>query len=165
MTRPFLLCLFCGGDAGHPEHLLYCDGRQGAVEAQEAAVQLEPDASADASVDDDAPDDAQRGAAYWSRKAEAFHEANPHVLAKLHDIARDLKRRGVQHSGIQLLFERLRWINVVETAGDKYRLSNSFAAWYARRLMADDPDLAGFFVTRESAHDPDFHQRPVRGEG
>ncbi len=27
------LCLFCGGDASEPSHLLRCDGRQGRVEA------------------------------------------------------------------------------------------------------------------------------------
>lgn len=28
-------CLFCGGDAGAPDHRARCDGRQGAVEARE----------------------------------------------------------------------------------------------------------------------------------
>lgn len=27
-------CLFCGGDAGEPDHLAHCDGRQGRVEAR-----------------------------------------------------------------------------------------------------------------------------------
>jgi hypothetical protein len=30
---PIDRCLFCGGDASHPYHLLRCDGRQGKVEA------------------------------------------------------------------------------------------------------------------------------------
>lgn len=30
---PMQVCLFCGGDASEPDHLLRCDGRQGWVEA------------------------------------------------------------------------------------------------------------------------------------
>lgn len=96
------------------------------------------------------------------RRAQAFHDANPHVFAKLLEIARDLRQRGVAKAGVKLLFERLRWISQVETSGDAYRLNNSFTAWYARRLMAHDPSLAGLFDTRASAHDPEFHERVVR---
>lgn len=49
-------CLFCGGDASEPDHLVHCDGRQGAVEvdvlvldaAQGEALKREGIARADA---------------------------------------------------------------------------------------------------------------------
>jgi hypothetical protein len=31
---PGARCLFCGGDRSEPDHLLHCDGRQGAREAE-----------------------------------------------------------------------------------------------------------------------------------
>ena len=37
-TQP---CLFCGGNADEPDHLLRCDGRQGHVEAVEPLVTME----------------------------------------------------------------------------------------------------------------------------
>jgi hypothetical protein len=95
------------------------------------------------------------------RAARAFHEANPQVYARLREIARDLRRRQVQRASIALLFERLRWISIVETTGDLYRLNNSHRAFYARLLMAE-PDLAGLFETRSSATDPAFHERSPR---
>jgi hypothetical protein len=92
-----------------------------------------------------------------TQRAQAFHEANPHVFAKLLEIARDLRGRGIQKAGIALLFERLRWLSTVRTEGDRYALNNSYRAWYARELMAQAPDLAGLFDVRESATDPEYH--------
>ncbi len=82
-------------------------------------------------------------------------------MQELKSIARLMRSRGVQRTSITLLFERLRWINVVETSGDIYRLNNNHRPWYAREIM-QDPEFAGLFVTRESATDPDFYTRTVR---
>jgi hypothetical protein len=38
MSGPVHRCLFCGGDALSPQHLTYCDGRQGAIDAGEPAL-------------------------------------------------------------------------------------------------------------------------------
>jgi hypothetical protein len=95
-------------------------------------------------------------------RARAFHTQNPHVMQKLVEIARDLRARGVRQVGIALLFERLRWLSTVRTEGDPYRLNNSFRAFYARQLMADHPELAGMFTTRESTTDPDYFERQAR---
>lgn len=36
-------------------------------------------------------------------------------------------------------------------------------AFYARWIMEQEADLAGFFHTRETARDPDYRSRSVRG--
>jgi len=79
----------------------------------------------------------------------AFHQANPHVFDNLARLALDLKARGASRVGIGMLFEVLRWQYALRTSGDDYRLNNNHRAFYARKLMADVPDLAGMFEVRE----------------
>jgi len=88
------------------------------------------------------------------RRFEQFHAENPHVMAKLREIALAVKRSGKKQFGIAALFERLRWISEFETSNDAYKLNNSLRAPYARALMAQEPDLRGFFETRERARRP-----------
>ena len=78
-----------------------------------------------------------------------FHEANPHVYKALRDMALSLKRRGIQHYGIAALFEVLRFSSMMQTAGDGFKLNNDYRALYARRLMEEEPELAGFFELRQ----------------
>lgn len=94
--------------------------------------------------------------------AAAFHARNPHVYRMLRQIALSVRKTGRKNFGIAALFERLRWISVFETDDDKYKLNNSYRAFYARLLMEQEPDLAGFFTTRESTFDPEYHDRPKR---
>lgn len=78
-----------------------------------------------------------------------FHAANPHVYKLLRNMALNLKRRGFQHCGIALLWERLRWLSYIETYGlEEYKFSNSHRAFYARLIMQEEPELAGFFHIR-----------------
>jgi hypothetical protein len=100
-----------------------------------------------------------------SRVTEAamrFHHGNPHVFRKLVEIALEVKRSGKRHFGIAALFERLRWISQFQTEDDKYKLNNSYRAYYARQLMEQVPELREFFKTRDSAFDPDYHARLPR---
>ena len=80
---------------------------------------------------------------------EAFAKANPHVQTVIVSIARELKRLGFDRCSMKLIFEQMRWRYALQTRGDSYKLNNSFTAFYARRVMAEAPDLAGFFATRE----------------
>lgn len=79
----------------------------------------------------------------------AFHEANPEVYEELRDLALGLRRRGRTRYGIASLFEVLRWQRALKTQGDVFKLNNNYRAFYARLLMEREPDLAGFFETRE----------------
>jgi len=55
-------CLFCGGDASEPDHLLRCDGRQGRREALEARpyVPYQPASETSEAAADALPDDCVR---------------------------------------------------------------------------------------------------------
>ena len=83
-----------------------------------------------------------------TERFERFHEANPHVYDALRDMALWLKGQG-KRAGIKLLFEQLRWLALIQTDGEPYKLNNDFTAHYARLLMADEPQLDGFFQIRE----------------
>lgn len=79
---------------------------------------------------------------------KAFHEANPGVYDALKRLALEAKQEGWWHGSISLLFERLRWLYAVKTRGSKYKLNNNWRAFYARRLMDNEPQLADWFDIR-----------------
>jgi hypothetical protein len=89
------------------------------------------------------------------QRYEAFHYANPWVFDRLVDMARNLKRRGINHYGIAALWEVLRydWTIMTEDPTSKLKLNNDYKAFYARDIMARHPDLQGFFETRRSQAD------------
>lgn len=78
-----------------------------------------------------------------------FHEANPHVYAALRIVALHAAHRGRQ-VGMKAVYERVRWEYQVQTARqeDAYKLNNNYTSRYARLLMEQEPELAGFFETR-----------------
>lgn len=79
---------------------------------------------------------------------EAFHEANPHVLTALVELATSLQERGHARYGIAGLFEVLRYQAALRTEGDTYKLNNNFRSRYARLIMERVPRLEGFFEIR-----------------
>lgn len=80
---------------------------------------------------------------------EEFHAQNPHVYEGLVKLARQARQRGHDRIGIELLFAVLRWEHMMQTTGENgYRLNDHFTARYARKLMAENPDLDGLFETR-----------------
>lgn len=83
---------------------------------------------------------------------ESFHDRNPDVYVGLCKLARGLKRKGYSDVGIGMLWEVLRYRRHMETDGrevDGFKLSNTFRSRYARLIMDQEPDLAGFFSLRE----------------
>ena len=82
---------------------------------------------------------------------ELFHAANPHVLNLLVALARQMKSRGRKRVGIGMLYEVLRW-NYYQSTDDPtsdYKLCNNYRSRYARKIMADNPDLDKFITFRE----------------
>lgn len=77
-----------------------------------------------------------------------FHEDNPHVYEELKKLALDVKRRGFNHYGIGALYEVMRFHRIMSTTDTEYKLSNNHRAFYSRLLMANEPELAGFFTTK-----------------
>ena len=95
--------------------------------------------------------------AFW-----AFHRDNPHVYARLVVLARAWKeRRGGAKLGMGMLFEVLRWDVAMRTTGEDFKLNNNVRSYYARLIMAREPDLDGVFEIRQlhDAEEP-FGQEP-----
>lgn len=80
---------------------------------------------------------------------EQFHAMNPHVARRLAQMALEEKRRGWQRGSIDMLCHALRRDYRLQTAGDDFKINNSFTALYARLLMDEYPQLDGFFETRK----------------
>jgi hypothetical protein len=79
-----------------------------------------------------------------------FHENNPHVYRNLRALALGMRRqRGKKRVGIKMLYEVLRYQYDIQTAGEEFKLNNNYTAYYARLLMAQEPELAGLFEVRE----------------
>ena len=80
-----------------------------------------------------------------------FHAKYPEVYNQLVVLARQWKAAGHAKLGIATLYERLRWqwhvSGMQDTRG--YKLNNNYRALYARKIMADNPDLDGLFSLRE----------------
>lgn len=81
----------------------------------------------------------------------AYHAANPHIYARLRAMALQLKRAGHDRWGIKNLWEKLRYDLAAEARdpNNPFTLNNNYTAYYARRLMKREPELAGFFEIRE----------------
>lgn len=87
-----------------------------------------------------------------------FHRENPHVYDGLVELARGWQeRRGDAKLGIGMLFEVLRWQIALRTRNDDFRLNNNYRSYYARMMMAREPELAGIFELRRlNASEPDL---------
>lgn len=83
-----------------------------------------------------------------------FHQDNPHVYATLVRLAREYRdTTGRDKCGMSLLFGRARWELALSTSDEEPTLNNNYAAFYARLIMATEPDLRGFFNVRTSVAD------------
>lgn len=93
-----------------------------------------------------------------SERFEQFHRHHRDVYRQLVRLARTVKRRQERRGeapgiGIAMLYERLRWHYFIQRrAGESYKLNNDYRAYYARLIMQNEPDLAGFFRLREQRH-------------
>lgn len=83
-------------------------------------------------------------------KFEKFDDEHPEVYRELVRLAREWVSVGNARLGIATLFERLRWEWHVTglTDRDGFKLNNNYRSHYARKIMANEPDLDGLFETR-----------------
>lgn len=79
----------------------------------------------------------------------AFHMDNPHVYEEVKKIALDLLRSGRDFYGIGAIFEIVRYHRAMTTNDPIFKLCNNHRAFYSRLLMRQEPELAGFFRTKE----------------
>lgn len=89
-----------------------------------------------------------------ARKFNSFHALNPNVYATLVRLAREwIQRTGSRKLGMKALFERARWEIAMSTSDPNFKLDNNYTAFYARLIMALEPDLDGVFSLRRSQAD------------
>jgi hypothetical protein len=78
-----------------------------------------------------------------------FHHRNPGVYTAIVRLARIRLDAGWTTGSIGQIFEILRWeADLLIVTDDGLKLNNDFRAPYARLVMANEADLAGFFHTR-----------------
>lgn len=80
---------------------------------------------------------------------ESFHELNPWVYRALVRITEDWLARGRTRIGMKMLTEVLRWQYGRATAGDDFKINNNYTSRYVRLLIAEHPEYAHAFETRE----------------
>lgn len=80
---------------------------------------------------------------------EEFDRLNPWVYNALEILAADMVERGRTRVGMKMLVEVVRWQYDTTTTGDVFRLNNSYASRYVRKLIDAHPDWADVFETRE----------------
>lgn len=68
-----------------------------------------------------------------------FHHSNPHVFAAFVEAARALRRQGREHYGAKAIYEYMRYHMALPTAGEEWRLNNSYTSRYARLLLESYP--------------------------
>lgn len=81
---------------------------------------------------------------------EQFHAANPQVFVHFKRFAWDVKRMGRTRWSADAIIQRIRWFLCVETAGDNFKVNDNFSAYYARLLIAEEPEFDGFFELRKT---------------
>lgn len=100
------------------------------------------------SPDPDGHDDA--AGLSQSERFERFHAKNPHVYTALARLARRWRAAtGRQKQSVQRLIEIARCDEDICT-GEDPEINNDHAAYYARLLMLQEPDLAGMFEIRRA---------------
>lgn len=79
-----------------------------------------------------------------------FDADYPQVYRLIVGFARQAKHRGFAHYGIAAIVERARWEVDMRSAPDEqgFKINNDFRALYARKVMANEPDLDDFFRIR-----------------
>lgn len=92
----------------------------------------------------------------YEKEAQQFHQDNPNVYKILTRLARQALGQG-KRCGIRMLWEVMRWEMFLATTdkNSKFKLNDHYTSWYARYIMANEPDLQGFFNLRKQASQPD----------
>lgn len=79
-----------------------------------------------------------------------FHALHPEVYVELVKRTREaLAAAPGRRVGIRMVWERMRWHFHVNGGLDGFKLNDGLTSRYSRLIMAQEPDLAGVFETRE----------------
>jgi hypothetical protein len=82
---------------------------------------------------------------------DLFHRSHPEVYRRLRALALTAHGRGRRRGSIELFFAILRWEHWISTHDptSDFKLNDHYTSRYARLLMEREPELDGFFETRE----------------
>lgn len=85
-----------------------------------------------------------------AEKFDEYHRLNPQVANALEQMAYDLIKRGRRKIGIKMLMEVLRWNYQMKTddPNSDFKINNNYAPYYARLLIARNPQWADVFELR-----------------
>ena len=79
------------------------------------------------------------------QKFERYHTNNPHVYKLFKRYAFAIVQRGIRHTSVWLIMNRIRWEMTVETHGDEFKICNDYFALYARMFVVENPEHGGLF--------------------
>jgi hypothetical protein len=86
-----------------------------------------------------------------AERFERYDRANPRVYEAFVRFAREAKRRGLKKYSADAVIQRLRWHFMIDLDGPRdgeFLINDNFSAYFARKAMAEHPDLQGFFCLR-----------------
>lgn len=75
-------------------------------------------------------------------------EKNPHLLYHCYRLCLRAKERGITQWSADAMFHVLRWETAVTTGDHDLKINNNYSSLIARDLMAEYPELEGFFSLR-----------------
>lgn len=83
-------------------------------------------------------------------KFERYHAENPHIYHLFLKYTAEARAAGMTRYSANAIFERIRWhLNIEKPKDDTFKMNNNYRAFYARKLMEERTEFAGFFETRE----------------
>ena len=88
-----------------------------------------------------------------AERFENFHADNPLVYETLVRLSKEWVSQHGKKLGIRVIWEVARWEIIKQTKNSDYKLNDHLTGYYARLIMAQEPELANMFVTRASEAD------------
>ncbi len=84
-------------------------------------------------------------------KFKKYHAANPKIYGLFLMYARKVRISGFTRYSAWAIMNRIRWHHDVNTSdASRFKISNDYIAWYARKAIADYPDeFVGFFKLKK----------------
>ncbi len=85
----------------------------------------------------------------------AFDAENPRVFGLFVRFAHEARAAGHEYFSADAIVHRIRWETAIVTRDHNcdFKVNDHYVAFYARKLMAEDPSFRGFFRLRSSVAD------------
>lgn len=77
-----------------------------------------------------------------------FHTKNPHVYQEFSRLAQMAKDAGHKKYSSKTIYCVMRWLQDLQTTGNRFKVNDMFQSIYARLLINQKPEYDGFFELR-----------------